>query len=39
MNDASKEKVYPPYKEEIAMIRNKEFNTNLLEDIRASNSH
>lgn len=39
MNDTSKEKVYPPYKEEIAMIRNKEFNTNLLEDIRASNSH
>lgn len=38
MNDTSKEKVYPPYKEEIAMIRNKEFNTNLLEDIRASNS-
>nr|MBP3258787.1 deoxyribonuclease IV [Bacilli bacterium] len=27
-------KVYPPYKYEIEMIRNKKFNTNLLEDIR-----
>ena len=30
-----KEKIYPPYKFEISMIRNKEFNPALLEDIRA----
>lgn len=28
-------RLYPPYKFEIEMIRNKEFNQNLLEDIRA----
>lgn len=32
--DDSKERLYPPYKYEIEMIRNKTFNTNLLEDIR-----
>lgn len=30
-----KKRLYPPYKFEIEMIRNKEFNPNLLEDIRA----
>lgn len=34
INDESKEKVYPPYKYEIAMIRSKVFNKNLLNDIR-----
>lgn len=34
-NDDSKEKIYPPYKFEIDMIRNKEFNMNLIEDIRS----
>ena len=33
-DDESKEKVYPPYKQEIEMIRNKEFNKNLIEEIR-----
>ena len=28
------DKIYPPYKYEIEMIRNKKFNTNLLEEIR-----
>ena len=32
--DESKEKVYPPYKYEIAMIRNKEFDKDLLNTIR-----
>ena len=32
--DDSKERLYPPYKYEIAMIRNKEFNTNFLNEIR-----
>ena len=30
----SKEKIYPPYKYEIKMIREKKFNNNLLNDIR-----
>ena len=34
--DNEKEKIYPPYKFEIKMIRDKEFNSNLLEDIRTS---
>lgn len=34
--DNDKEKIYPPYKFEIRMIRNKVFNPNLLDDIRAS---
>lgn len=34
--DNEKEKIYPPYKFEIKMIRDKEFNPNLLEDIRTS---
>ena len=33
--DNEKEKIYPPYKFEISMIRNKKFNPSLLEDIRA----
>lgn len=32
--DNLKEKIYPPYKFEIEMIRNKEFNSHLIEDIR-----
>lgn len=32
--DNEKEKIYPPYKFEISMIRNKAFNSSLLEDIR-----
>lgn len=32
--DDSKERLYPPYKYEIAMIRNKEFNPNFLNEIR-----
>ena len=34
IDDNSKEKIYPPYKEEIKMIRNKQFNDTLMEDIR-----
>ncbi len=33
-NDESKEKIYPPYKYEIAMIRNKKFDSELLNKIR-----
>lgn len=33
-DDTSKEKIYPPYKYEIDMIRKKEFNKNLIEEIR-----
>lgn len=33
-DDSAKERIYPPYKFEIAMIRNKIYNDNLLEDIR-----
>lgn len=33
-NDESKEKIYPPYKYEISMIRNKQFDNNLLNNIR-----
>ena len=33
--DDSKERIYPPYKFEIEMIRNKEFNPELLNNIRA----
>ena len=32
--DNEKEKIYPPYKYEIEMIRNKEFDNNLLNNIR-----
>ena len=32
--DDSKERIYPPYKYEIEMIRNKKFNNNFLNDIR-----
>ena len=33
-DDESKDKIFPPYKEEIAMIRNKKFDENLIENIR-----
>ena len=33
-NDESKEKIYPPYKYEIAMIRNKEYDPKLIDKIR-----
>lgn len=33
-NDGDKDKIYPPYKFEIMMIRNKIFNENLKKDIR-----
>ena len=33
-NDESKEKIYPPYKYEIDMIRNKKFDNKLLDKIR-----
>ena len=33
--DGGKDKTYPPYKFEIEMIKKKEFNKNLLEDIRS----
>ena len=33
-DDESKEKIYPPYKQEIEMIRNKKFDKDLLEKIR-----
>lgn len=33
-DESSKERIYPPYKFEIEMIRNKKFNHHLLEDIR-----
>ena len=33
-DDESKEKVYPPYRQEIEMIRNKKFNEDLLKEIR-----
>ena len=34
LNDDSKERIYPPYKFEIEMIRNKKFNPNLIDEIR-----
>lgn len=34
-DEDSKERLYPPYKFEIEMIKNKTFNPNLMEDIRA----
>jgi len=34
-NDNSKEKIYPPYKFEIDMIKTKKINMNLIEDIRS----
>lgn len=36
-DDESKEKIYPPYKYEISMIRNKQFDVNLLNKIRNNN--
>lgn len=33
-DDLSKEKIYPPYKHEIDMIKSKKINLNLIEDIR-----
>lgn len=35
--DNEKEKIYPPYKYEIAMIKNKQFDNNLLDKIRNNN--
>ncbi len=35
MTDSDKQKVYPPYKFEIAMIKEKKFNPNLIKDIRS----
>ncbi len=37
--DDSKERVYPPYKYEIEMIRNKKFDNNLIDKIRKNNSN
>lgn len=37
-DDNSKERLYPPYKEEIQMIRKKEFNDKLIEEIRNKNN-
>lgn len=34
LDDESKERLYPPYKFEIEMIKNKKFNPNLIKDIR-----
>ena len=34
LSDNDKEKIYPPYKYEIKMIKNKEFDNKLLEKIR-----
>ena len=34
LNDTSKDRIYPPYKHEIEMIKNKKFNKNLIENIR-----
>ena len=36
-DDNSKERIYPPYKEEIAMIRNKEFDKDMILNIRKAN--
>ena len=33
-DDTSKERLYPPYKQEIEMIKSKKFNSNLIEEIR-----
>ncbi len=34
LNDEDKERIYPPYKFEIVMLKDKKFNANLLNDIR-----
>lgn len=34
LDDNSKEKIYPPYKFEIEMIKNRKFNENIISDIR-----
>lgn len=36
-DDNSKERLYPPYKEEIEMIKLKKFNENMINDIRSKN--
>ena len=36
-NDDSKKRIYPPYKEEIEMIKNKKFNSNMISEIRSKN--
>lgn len=38
-DDISKERLYAPYKEEIEMIRKKEFNSNMINDIRNKNGN
>ena len=35
-NDSSKERIYPPYKYEIEMIRNKKFDENMIKKIRTN---
>ncbi|MEG2322153.1 MAG: deoxyribonuclease IV [Bacilli bacterium] len=35
LNEETKDRLYPPYKFEIEMIKNKQFNSNLKEEIRA----
>lgn len=37
-SDDSKERLYPPYKYEIEMIRNKKFNSDLINEIRSINN-
>ena len=34
LNDTTKERLYPPYKFEIEMIKNQKMNHNLIKDIR-----
>ena len=36
-DDSSKERLYPPYKEEIEMIKSKKFNEKMIEEIREKN--
>ena len=36
-DDSSKERLYPPYKEEIQMIKEKKFNPNMIDEIRSKN--
>jgi len=37
LSDTSKERAFPPYKEEIEMIRKKKFNPKLIEEVRKNN--
>ena len=38
LNDNTKERIYPPYEKEIAMIKNRKFNENLITEIRDNDS-